>query len=148
MTGPSAYLQCSHFDRGVLSSIRQHLKNNHFHNFPALLDAALLYKGGAPSTDDVKELFFQFQVPLEPEMLEVLLTWCSSGDSGTVACEDLIELMNWKEEIREETIKRLSTAQGTIDKDPSAVVLNSSYKTCSQTIKATVGSIPTNSGLH
>lgn len=39
MEGPSTFQQCSSFHAGVLSSVRHHLKKNHFHAFDALLDA-------------------------------------------------------------------------------------------------------------
>ena len=39
MEGPSTFQQCSSFHAGVLSSVRHHLKKNHFYAFDALLDA-------------------------------------------------------------------------------------------------------------
>ena len=39
MEGPTTFQQCTSFHDGVLSSVRHHLKKNHFHAFDALLDA-------------------------------------------------------------------------------------------------------------
>ncbi len=39
MVGPSTYQECQGVDRGVLTSIRHHLKRNNFYNFEGLLDA-------------------------------------------------------------------------------------------------------------
>ena len=39
MEGPTTFQQCTTFHAGVLSSVRHHLKKNHFHAFDALLNA-------------------------------------------------------------------------------------------------------------
>lgn len=43
MEGPSTFQECTTIHAGVLSSVRHHLKKNHFHAFDALLDALQHY---------------------------------------------------------------------------------------------------------
>ena len=151
MTGPSAFLQCSHFDRGILSTIRQHLKKHHYTDFSALLDAAQQEAGW--KKEEVRELFFQFHVPLEPEMLELLLGWCTDVE-GHVAVDEMIALLNWQEEISTELDNHMRDlvggrgGGGAITRDTRMVVLDHSYKTSAQTHSSSTGRIQTASKLY
>ena len=165
MTGPSTYLQCCEFDGGVLSSIRQHLKKNNFTNFESLRDALnksviynynnnnLLNIHNFLQSDEelvaktkVRDVLFEFRLPLEPEMIELILIWCTS-DNGTVLYNDLVDLLNWMEEVNQEVINRVkrSDKEMMTDLDPQSIVLQNSYKTSSQQIKTITGAIPTDS---
>lgn len=106
------------FNVGLLSTVRQHLKQNNFHSLEALMDAfqqkdkvmttairpfchltvALLQENtGTISGDVVQEICFQFRVPLEQDMLEMLMRWCrAESDPSLVHYPLLIQFMNWK----------------------------------------------------
>lgn len=142
MTGPSAFLECSSYDRGILATIRQHLKIHSYTGFPGLLDAAV--KQQKWNRDEVRQLMFQFRVPLEPEMIELLLGWCD--DNGCINLVNMVALINWQEEVTRELDTIMSGRVGD-NRSPAAVVLQDSYKTSSQTVAATAGAIPTNSEL-
>ena len=141
MTGPSAFLESRSYDRGILSTIRQHLKKNSFTGFPGLLDAAI--KQPKWERDQVKQLLFLFQVPVEPEMVELLLGWCDHNEDG-INLVNMIALMNWQQEVTCELDTIMSGREGD-NRSPTAVVLEDSYKTSAQTVAATARAIPTNS---
>ena len=94
----------------------------------------------------VRDVLFEFRLPLEPEMIELILIWCTS-DKGTVLYNDLVDLLNWMEELNQEVINRVkgSDKEMMTDLDPQNIVLKNSYKTSSQQIKTITGAIPTNS---
>ncbi|XP_064389897.1 EF-hand domain-containing family member B-like isoform X2 [Halichondria panicea] len=136
--GPSTYEQSSVFNSGLLSSVRNILKKNNFCNFDGLL-RALLYTDlngiGKIPPADVDEVFFQFDVPLTPDMLDMLVRWCG-GDSG-VMCSDLVALINWKSEPNQSVLDRVAANIG----QTTSPHLKSKYRTSSQKIKAIVGEV-------
>ncbi len=69
---------------------------------------------GVISAGDTRESFFEFSVPLTPEMLELVIGWCTASEvpqseatggeggrgagagAGGVSYRDLVMLLNWK----------------------------------------------------
>ncbi|XP_003388337.1 PREDICTED: EF-hand domain-containing family member B-like [Amphimedon queenslandica] len=146
MSGPSAFLECPSWHPGLLVTIRQHLKKNTFSKFGELLDG-LNQKGsnGKADPSDVKEILYQFQVPLDQDMAELLIAWSSDPEGGGVVCSDLVGLMNWMEPVSVDISNRVSERmKEPVGLEPSKVVLSDAYRTSSGQIKATVGSIHTN----
>lgn len=93
----------------------------------------------------MKDIFYQFQVPLDQDMTEMLIAWCTDPDGGDVACSDMVGLMNWMEPVSTEIGDRVTERmREPIGLEPSKVVLSDAYRTSSGQIKATVGSIHTN----
>ena len=82
---------------------------------------------GKISATDAHEVIFQFNVPLTPEMFELLLTWCPEEDQ--VLYRDLVGLINWKSQLPEEIITRttksssvcLSVCKAVLWTQPSSV---------------------------
>ena len=166
MTGPSVFLSCSFWDNGLLTTIRQHLKKNNFTNFDALKDALrqthqviIIYSlvriiplqvvEGAVDVSTVKDIMYQFHVPLEPEMVELLLMWSSEEYDGKmgVVYNDLVALINWLCPVQPDVIERVCHRgqYGVKASDSSTIVLNHGYRTSSGQIKATTGTFPTSS---
>ena len=52
---------------------------------------------GTINIDALQEICFQFRVPLEQDMLEMLIRWCSVGDDPNLVQYPLfMQYMNWK----------------------------------------------------
>ena len=97
---------------------------------------ALQSGSGTISADDVCEVCFLFNMPLTPEMLDMLIRWCSK-ESG-VTYTDLVTLINWKSEPNQAVLDRVAANAPEAIASP---VLMSNYRTSSQMIKATVGGV-------
>lgn len=159
MQGPTTYEQCPSMDPGVLSSIRHSLKKNNFHNFDGLLEALQHHDTdgtGRLSNSTLYDVFFQFDIPLTSDVLEMLISWCSGegGEGGrSVVYGEVVRLLNWKVQPDEEILTKMSQknqrdgegldgAQSPEESKPSQVLM-SNYRTSSQMIKAAVGGVPT-----
>ena len=55
-------------------------------------------KSGIINVDVLKEICFQFRVPLEQDMLEMLIRWCRVGpdEPDLIQYPLLVQFMNWK----------------------------------------------------
>lgn len=147
---PSVYLQCWRFDKGVLSSIRNKLKKEKFTGFEALLNGLkYLDKDGSGTLapDLIRKQFFHYDVPLTPDMLELLIHWCTLNGQQQVGYADLIALVNWKEELSADLRARVEQyatppggSQDQIPRPPPPILTN--YLPTSQKIQATADSAP------
>ena len=67
---------------------------------------------GCISADKVREIFIQFNVPLTPDMLELLLTWCvvegEEGGCEGVMYHEMVHMLNWKTEVPDSVITTVS----------------------------------------
>jgi hypothetical protein len=139
--GPSSYLSCtSPLNEGLLATIRRHLKINHFTNFDILRNAMEQVKETEKDIVDgdiVRDLMYQFHVPLHSEMIELLMAWCK--EEGGVAYRDLIHLIDWRHQIPIELSEKMMN-NGNIE-DLNAE--STDYKTSSGQVKATIGGIQT-----
>lgn len=107
---PSVYLQCDKFDRGTLSSIRKKLKKEKFTSFEALLNGLRhLDKNGNGTlpSDLIRKQLFHYDVPLLPDMVELLIHWCTPCGQQQVRYSDLVALINWKEELSADLCSRV-----------------------------------------
>lgn len=120
---------------------------------------------GMISHDEIRETCFQFNMPLTPEMLEMIIRWCT-GEAGVVY-SDLVTLINWKISLEQDFVDKITQqsaghAHGDIT-SPSVVpaghslphstapspLLMTNYRTSSQMFKATVGGVKlSNSRSH
>ena len=117
------------------------------------------------SHEEIRETCFQFNMPLTPEMLEMLIRWCTGG--AGVVYSDLVTLINWKIPLEQQFVDKISQQLAGHDHSditsPSAVpasrtlpnstapspLLMANYRTSSQMFKATVGGVKlSNSRSH
>ena len=89
----------------------------------------------------VKDIFFQFQVPLEPEMVELLLAVTSNAEAQS-HYTDLVALMNWKFELPDQVLSRVLENCQKFD-EHRTIVLKDGYRKSSDKIKAATGYLPT-----
>lgn len=149
--GPNTYSECTSLDRGVLASVRNHLKKYKFNNFECFLEA-LRDKDGEKSgvipVQVLHDVAFHFRVPLSLSMLEMLARWATR--EGCVVYEDLVMLMNWNYPLEEERLMLI--AQYTADHAPSTsepdttlskLQVSENYMTSSQAYRAVTGDLST-----
>nr|CAB3241289.1 EF-hand domain-containing family member B-like [Phallusia mammillata] len=107
---PDAYLRGRDRERGVLHAIRQHLKKANYHNFDSLSQAFAHYdknKDGFIDGQELRDVCFQLNVPIEDEMLTLLMSYCCSSSSQENNDEKstLIDylkfanFLNWKDKL-------------------------------------------------
>ncbi len=104
------------------------------------------------SRDVVQKTLFEFRVPLEPEMLRLLLIWCTDDtrDEG-VDCKLLVQIMNWKLQEIDTGLVEEAVNSNTAATDPTqssdeaadTLVRQHNYKTTSQQSQAVTGGVPT-----
>ncbi|KAG2464867.1 EFHB protein, partial [Polypterus senegalus] len=88
--------------RAVLAAIRQHLKKVNFHNFSTLLDAFRHYdkKGnGTINQEDLKVVCRQFNLDLNPELLNALIECCDVDKDGQINFLEFANFLNWKDKM-------------------------------------------------
>ena len=105
---------------------------------------------GTLTPDHIRKQFFHYDVPLTPDMLELLIHWCTPcGLQQQVRYPDLVGLVNWKEELSADLCTRVeqytAPAGGPQDQipPPPPPAHLSNYLSTSQKIQATADSIPT-----
>lgn len=75
---------------------------------------------GRIAADEVRETCFQFNVPLNPDMLELLMTWCMVGEEEGGGCEgvmyqEMVQLLNWKTEVADSLLTAISKSHASKD---------------------------------
>lgn len=99
MRVPSKYLRGRDRERGVLAAVRHHLKKANYHNFHDLRAAFEYYdkdKSGKISRAELREVCIQFNLPVEPELLEALVAYCDVDGDGQINYEEFANFLNWK----------------------------------------------------
>lgn len=89
--------------RGVLASIRQHLKKANYHNFQDLKTAFNYYDKDQSGTIDLEELrdvCKQFNLPIQEKLLDSLLGYCDSDADGKINYAEFSNFLNWKDKMQ------------------------------------------------
>ena len=85
-------------------------------------------KNGEISIEVLQEICFQFRVPLEQDMLEMLIRWCRVGEESSLVRYPLfVQYMNWKNSAPSDKLN--STTIGSI---PSIQLANKLSSTIGQ----------------
>jgi len=103
MRVPSKYLRGRDRERGVLAAVRHHLKKANYHNFHDLRAAFQYYdkdKSGKISLAELREVCIQFNLPVEPELLESMLAYCDVDGDGQINYEEFSNFLNWKDKMQ------------------------------------------------
>ncbi|XP_068752255.1 EF-hand domain-containing family member B-like [Montipora capricornis] len=102
MRVPSKYLRGRDRERGVLAAVRHHLKKANYHNFHDLKAAFEYYdkdKSGKISLNELREVCIQFNLPVEPELLECMLDYCDIDGDGQIDYQEFANFLNWKDKM-------------------------------------------------
>ncbi|XP_066571800.1 EF-hand domain-containing family member B [Amia ocellicauda] len=99
--------------RVLLTAVRQHLKKANFHNFTSLLEAFRHYdKNGKGVIDktDLHDVCTQFNLDLNPQLLETLIEFCDVNKDGQINFLEFYDFLNWKDKMpAEELDERIIT---------------------------------------
>ena len=144
--GPGTYLRGKDRQRGVLAAVRHHLKKANYHNFQDLLSAFRYYDkdgSGKINMDDLREVCVQFNLPVEPELLEQLMDYCDLDKDGLISYVEFANFLNWKDKMpsgfersRAEDAERSATPQRLLKQIDKAI---GEHRTSASMINATVG---------
>jgi len=96
------YLRGRDRERGVLAAVRQHLKKANYHNFHDLYEAFKFYdkdNNGKITVNELKEICIQFNLPVEPELLDLLLRYCDANGDGVIDYLEFANFLNWKDKM-------------------------------------------------
>ncbi|CAK8674005.1 unnamed protein product [Clavelina lepadiformis] len=106
---PDSYMRGRDRERGVMHAIRQHLKKANYHNFNDLSQAFAHYdknKDGYIDGQELRDVCYQLNVPIEDEMLSLLMSYCSSSEEKDTAGNGLLidylkfaNFLNWKDKM-------------------------------------------------
>lgn len=99
---PGTYLRGQERQRGIMAAIRQHLKKANYHSFQDLMHAFKFYdKKGTGRIDiaDLREVCIQFNLPVEPELLEQVLDYCDANKDGYIDYLEFSNFLNWKDKM-------------------------------------------------
>lgn len=153
------YLRGKERARGVLASVRQHLKKANYHNFRDLKAAFGYYDTDSSGTIDRNELrkvCVQFNLPVQGDLIDSLLEYCDTDSDGRIDYSEFSNFLNWKDKMQsgldekggssdDYEKKMVEFAKEGMDKDGSAKVLkkqvdtgNQEYITSSSMINSTV----------
>ncbi|XP_039252366.2 EF-hand domain-containing family member B-like [Styela clava] len=98
---PDTYLRGRDRERGVMHAIRQHLKKANYHNFDNLSAAFKHYdtnNDGFIDNEELRNVCWQLNVPIEDEMLFLLMSYCG-GEEGKIDYLKFANFLNWKDKM-------------------------------------------------
>jgi translation elongation factor EF-G len=144
----------------VVAAIRQHLKKANYHYFDGLHTAFKFYdkdSSGKIDENELREVCFQYNLPVDNDMLRLLIEWCDVDQDGQIDYTEFANFLNWKhhlpsEKELEEKLKQVMTDEVGEEKEdilsPPRLKKQidesqGDYKTSSQMINAVVGGIST-----
>ncbi|MGH0127481.1 UNVERIFIED_CONTAM: hypothetical protein FKN15_046816 [Acipenser sinensis] len=120
-TAPVDFLRGKDRQHAVLSAIREHLKKANFHNFSSLLESFRHYdkKGsGAIGKEELQSVCRQFNLDLNPQILDALLEYCDVDGDGQIDFMEFANFLNWKDKMPirqlEEDILTKGNKRGTL----------------------------------
>uniref|UniRef100_UPI00398EBD57 EF-hand domain-containing family member B isoform X2 n=1 Tax=Pristiophorus japonicus TaxID=55135 RepID=UPI00398EBD57 len=99
---PSKFLRGNDREKGIFTTVRQHLKKVNFHNFKSLLEAFRHYDKNGDGKIDKKELrdvCIQFNLNLEPKLIDELIEYCDTEGDGTINFLEFANFLNWKDKM-------------------------------------------------
>ena len=102
MRGPEEVLRGKDGERGMIAFIRQQLKKANYHNFESLKAAFEHYdksRSGRISNEELRDICFQFGLPLDYHQLELLMGYCDSERQGYIDYVRFSNFLNWKDKL-------------------------------------------------
>ncbi|RVE55513.1 hypothetical protein OJAV_G00235520, partial [Oryzias javanicus] len=84
---------------GPLQALRHRLKNLNLQNFPSVTKAFQHYdkkRKGSIDTDDLKAVFREFLLDVNPAVLDQLLACCGADGDGLISFTQFSNFLNWK----------------------------------------------------
>eukprot|EP00118_Oscarella_pearsei_P004229 m.17710 g.17710 ORF g.17710 m.17710 type:complete len:550 (+) comp27541_c0_seq1:45-1694(+) len=130
-------------ERGALAAVRHHLKQANFTGFVNLESAFQHYDSdgsGKIDSDELREVCFQFNLPIDDDILRLLMEWCDADGDGQIDYEEFVNFLNWHQPLPR---SEKSTADASKRLTKQIDRKGSDYKTSSQMINAVVGGVPT-----
>lgn len=128
-TAPVDFLRGKDRQHAVLSAIREHLKKANFHNFSSLLESFRHYdkKGsGAIGKGELQSVCRQFNLDLNPQILDALLEYCDVDGDGQIDFMEFANFLNWKDKMPirqlEEDILTKGNKRGTLAGEGESLV--------------------------
>uniref|UniRef100_H2ZUK0 EF-hand domain family member B n=2 Tax=Latimeria chalumnae TaxID=7897 RepID=H2ZUK0_LATCH len=95
--------------RAVLSAAQQESKKNKYHNFDTVLDAfnQCDRKGdGKVDKEELQRIISQFNLYLNPQLLETLIDYCDMDKDGMIDYVEFINILNWKNKLTPEELEQ------------------------------------------
>lgn len=102
MRNNASFLRGRERARGVLAAVRQHLKKANYHNFNDLKAAFTFYdkdKSGKIDINELREICKQFNLPVQQELLEMLLEYCDMDGDKQIDYVEFANFLNWKDKM-------------------------------------------------
>ncbi|ELU02812.1 hypothetical protein CAPTEDRAFT_212959 [Capitella teleta] len=99
---PGSYLRGQDRQLGVIAAMRQHLKKVNYQNFNNLLHAFRHYDKtgtGKISLEDLQQVCLQFDLPVDPELLVLLVDYCDEDKDGKISYVEFSNFLNWKDKM-------------------------------------------------
>ena len=62
-------------------------------------------KSGKISLDELREVCIQFNLPVEPELLESMFAYCDVDGDGQINYDEFANFLNWKDQMPSGGIK-------------------------------------------
>ncbi|XP_067854869.1 EF-hand domain-containing family member B [Heptranchias perlo] len=123
---PTTFLRGKDREKGIFTTVRQHLKKVNFHNFKSLLEAFRHYdKNGDGKIDreELREVCIQFNLDLEPKLIDELIEYCDVEGDGTINFLEFANFLNWKDKmLLGELEQKIITKGGGFTEDGSGLV--------------------------
>ncbi|XP_033101758.1 EF-hand domain-containing family member B-like isoform X2 [Anneissia japonica] len=146
---PGTYLRGKERQRGLLAAVRQQLKKANYHNFNDLSAAFRHYDKNGDGRIDINELqecCVQFNLPVDPELLIQLTSYCDANRDGSIDYTEFANFLNWQEKMTsEEKLLAPGTAQTHSPEVISKQIDKSigEHRTSNSMINAVVGGVCT-----
>lgn len=102
MRQTSSFLRGRDRIRGILAAVRQHLKKANYHNFSDLKAAFSYYdkdKSGTIDMSELRDICFQFHLPVHKDLLELLLHCCDKNSDKNIDYVEFANFLNWKDKM-------------------------------------------------
>ncbi|XP_071791853.1 EF-hand domain-containing family member B-like [Asterias amurensis] len=144
-----SYLRGHDRQRGLVAAIRQQLKKANYHNFNDLQAAFDHYDKNRDGKIDIQELRSccgQFNLPIEPELLEQLILYCDNNKDGYIDYAEFANFLNWKDKMQQgveapEAMEQSEEDVGTLKKQIDQSI--GEHRTSASMINAVVGGVST-----
>jgi len=102
MRKTTSFLRGRDRQRGILAAVRQHLKKANYHNFADLKAAFSYYdkdKSGTIDMNELRDICFQFHLPIQKDLLELLLECCDKNNDKNIDYVEFSNFLNWKDKM-------------------------------------------------
>ncbi|XP_007895767.2 EF-hand domain-containing family member B isoform X1 [Callorhinchus milii] len=97
---PDTFVHGNRRHKSIFNAARLHLKNANFLNFHSLLEGFRHYdKNGDGKIDreELRDVFLQFKLDLEPALIDELIQYCDQDGDGTINFLEFANFLNHKD---------------------------------------------------